>query len=164
MCCPTGSAALSLDFHCLKALSLCVLWAHAHICGPTSHVSVFRCKFYSKSTGFSCEGFPCSRGWVQIYCSAICQRAIGDWRRFRLSAFVARHLHVCLRSCFCVCLYIMHRVYCRARSMQRSMWSCIHRRPVGNCSHSRFSLYRLVWPEPCGTKQHEYLCFPVSIS
>lgn len=89
-------------------------------------------------------------------CVSMCLHAVGDWRGFSLLAVVASHLQVFLHVCFCVCAYIMHCIYCRVQSMQHSVWSCIHRLPVGNFSNSRFSLYRLVWPEPCGTKQQEY--------
>lgn len=172
MCCPTGSAALSLDFHCLKALSGCVLWTHAHICHPTSHVEQLFCfsmQILFQANWFYHKGFPCSHRWVSACCKFIlahhhlyisaCYR---DWHKFSVLAFVACHLQVCLHWCFCV--YTMHCNYCRVQSMQHSVWSCIHRLPVGNFINSRFSLYRLMWPEPCGTKQQEFLCFPVSIS
>lgn len=77
MCCPTGSSALSLDFQCLKAWSVCVLRAHAHICHPTSHVEQLFCfpmQILFQANWFYHKGFLCSRRWVSACCKFILAR------------------------------------------------------------------------------------------
>lgn len=148
---------------------VCVLWTHAHICHPTSHVeqcSCFPMQILFQVNWFYHKGFPCSHRWVSACCQYIlvhqhlyicaCYRELNG---FCSLAFVACHLKVCLHLCLCVNTYTMHHVSTVELSclLQSRVWSCIHRLPVGNFSNSRFGLYRSVWPEPCGTKQTIYV-------
>lgn len=54
--CPSGSAAMALDFYCLRVLCVCIFF-FLHTCAQMSaqqlcKAPVFQCKFYSKSPGF----------------------------------------------------------------------------------------------------------------
>lgn len=110
MCCPTGSAALSLDFHCLKAPSVCFcehMRTYATPPAMQSAVSVFRCKFYSKSTG----------------CAAKVLRAGTDGGRFISLLYVSMPSEIgidlvyqpllpVIFKCVCVCAFVCTCTLC----------------------------------------------------
>lgn len=135
---------MSLDFHYLKAFVCVCVCVCAYICHPTSHAEqsscfpmqiLFQVNWFYRTRVFRADTHVDLPAAV-VFCFFFWHIFFAHWL---LWPVICECMHICLPQC------VIQYIY-KVQSIQDSMCSCIHWLPVGNCSNSQFSLYRLVLP------------------